>query len=246
MSFGIRSAPGLLQLDQRAPLVIEIATNVAEVNILTLAAAAGYRVATQRTGIIVNVADGVTVSGSSTHAMRTGALGADSDLTININGNGVISGFTGGTGGSNSPGGVGGDALYVETVTGGNAEIVLNVAGSATCGGGKGGGGGGGARGRKRESYDDKNSRCEGANVFGSAGNDGAAGANLGLGGSQGNAGNHSNNPASGNNCGGGANANDGTAPGAGGAGGAAGFAVRKNSRTVTVNSNGTVAGTAG
>ena len=67
-------------------LVLDITSNASEQNILTLATAAGYNAATDSTPIIVNIASGVTISGSTTHALRTGALNANSNLTINISG----------------------------------------------------------------------------------------------------------------------------------------------------------------
>ena len=142
-------------------IVLDVSANVAEYNILTAATAVGYNAATNSTSIIVNVASGVTVSGSSTHAMRTGALNADTSLTINITGS--VSGYTGANGGTGAAG-----ALGASGASGGNGSY---GGGSASC------------------------------NV---------------------------------------------ASPGSGRAGGAAGYALRKNSRTVTVNNSGTVAGTVG
>ena len=107
-------------------LVLDISSNVTEYNILTAATAAGYNAATDVRPIVVNVASGVTVSGSSTHAMRTGALNANSDLTINISGS--VDGYTGANGGLVAQAGsAGGDALFFETATGGTGTYIVNV-----------------------------------------------------------------------------------------------------------------------
>lgn len=128
-----------------AALVLDITSNASEQNILTLATAAGYTAATDTTPIIVNIASGVTISGSTTHALRTGALNANSDLTINISGS--VDGYTGANGGLVAvPGSVGGDALFFETATGGTGTYIVNVLSGANLRGGGGGGGGGGQR----------------------------------------------------------------------------------------------------
>ena len=129
-------------------LVLDITSNAAEQNILTLATAAGYNAATDDRAIIVNIASGVTISGSSTHALRTGALNADSDLTINISGS--VDGYTGADGGLVAQvGSVGGDALYWETLTGGSGTYIVNVLSGGNLRSGGGGGGGGGQRGAR-------------------------------------------------------------------------------------------------
>ena len=212
-------------------LVLDISSNVTEYNILTAATAAGYNAATDVRPIVVNVASGVTVSGSSTHAMRTGALNANSDLTINISGS--VDGYTGANGGLVAQAGsAGGDALFFETATGGTGTYIVNVLSGANLLGGGGGAGGGGQRGGAY-AYDGKN--CTGAILYGSYGSTGTPGG-FGINGTQGGTGTY----------------NAGSAPacgpqavGAGGAPGAAGFALRKNSRTVTLNNSGTVAGSA-
>lgn len=210
-------------------LVLDITSNASEQNILTLATAAGYNAATDSTPIIVNVASGVTISGSSTHALRTGALNADSDLTINISGS--VDGYTGANGGLVAvPGSVGGDALFFETLTGGTGTYIVNVLSGANLRGGGGGGGGGGQRGSRYE-FAGK-SECFGSIFYGSYGSTGAAGG-FGQAGSQGGTGTF----------GGGYVGCEITYPGAGGAGGAAGFAARYNGRSVTLNNSGTVAG---
>ena len=210
-------------------LVLDITSNASEQNILTLATAAGYNAATDDRAIIVNIASGVTISGSSTHALRTGALNADSDLTINISGS--VDGYTGANG---SPvaeaGSAGGDALFFETSTGGTGTYIVNVLSGGSLRGGGGGGGGGGQRGSRYESAG--KSECGGSIFYGSYGSTGAAGG-FGQAGSQGGTGTF----------GGGAIGCEITYPGAGGAGGAAGFAARYNGRSVTLNNSGTVAG---
>ena len=211
-------------------LVLDITSNAAEQNILTLATAAGYNAATDDRAIIVNIASGVTISGSSTHALRTGALNADSDLTINISGS--VDGYTGADGGLVAQvGSVGGDALYWETLTGGTGTYIVNVLSGANLRSGGGGGGGGGQRGVS-QNFDGK--YCSGPFLYGSYGATGAAGG-FGQAGSQGGTGTF----------GGGSPSCRNQFPDAGGAGGAAGFALRKNSRTVTLNNSGTVAGSA-
>jgi len=216
-----------------AAIVLDITSSASEQNILTLATAAGYNASTDSTPIIVNIASGVTISGSSTHALRTGALNADSDLTINISGS--VDGYTGANGGLVAvPGSAGGDALFFETLTGGSGTYIVSVLSGGSLRGGGGGGGGGGQRGIRGSSYDSKY-QCQFATpVYGSYGSSGAAGG-FGQAGSQGGSGSY----------GGGTNSCPIQSPGAGGAGGAAGFALRKNSRTVTLNNSGTVAGSA-
>lgn len=212
-------------------LVLDITSNASEQNILTLATAAGYNAATDNRAIIVNIASGVTISGSSTHALRTGALNANSDLTINISGS--VDGYTGANGGIAQAGSAGGDALFFETLTGGTGTYIVNVLSGANLRGGGGGGGGGGQRGGRNYYWDSKQG-CQGVIVYGSYGSTGAAGG-FGQAGSSGGSGTF-----------GGGSANCTVqSPGAGGAGGAAGFALRKNSRTVTLNNSGTVAGSA-
>jgi len=214
-----------------AAIVLDITSSASEQNILTLATAAGYTAATDTTPIIVNIASGVTISGSSTHALRTGALNANSDLTINITGS--VDGFTGANGGLVAQAGsAGGDALFFETLTGGSGTYIVNVLSGGNLRGGGGGGGGGGQRGGRFD-YVDKGG-CSGTVRYGSYGSTGAAGG-FGQAGSTGGTGTF----------GAGIIGCEYQNPGAGGAGGAAGFALRKNSRTVTVNNSGTVAGSA-
>jgi len=210
-------------------ITLDITSNAVEQNILTLATAAGYDSSTDDTAIIVNIASGVTVSGSTTHALRTGALNADSDLTINISGS--VDGYTGANGGLVAQAGsAGGDALFFETLTGGTGIYTVNVLAGGSLRSGGGGGGGGGQRG-SRYQYADKGG-CTGNIFYGSYGSQGAAGG-PGQAGSNGGSGSF----------GGGLIGCEITNPGAGGAGGAAGFAARFSGRSVTVNNSGTVAG---
>ena len=212
-------------------LVLDISSNVTEYNILTAATAAGYNAATDVRPIVVNVASGVTVSGSTTHALRTGVLNAATSLTININGS--VDGYTGANGGVVAvPGSVGGDAIYWET----SGASVVNVASGANLRSGGGGGGGGGQRGSRYAEFESKYG-CYGPLVYGSYGSTGAAGG-FGIAGSTGGSGSYPSSPPR-PFC-------NVQAPGAGGAGGAAGFAIRENSNTITVNNSGTIPGTIG
>ena len=221
-----------------AAIVLDITSNTSDYNILTAATAAGYNAASDTTPIIVNVAAGVTVNGSSTYAMRTGALNADSDLTINVAATASVEGYTGATGGYDSiPGSPGGDAIYWETATGGSGAY--SVVNSGTVGGGGGGGGGGGQMGRALTAYSEPKSGiyCGGPILTGSNGSPGAAGG-LGQAGAAGTAGAFYPPAVQFTQC-------YTQYPGAGGAGGAAGFAVRKNGRTVSTTGGGSYLGSA-
>lgn len=213
-------------------IVIDITSNTFEQNILTLAEAKGYVAATSTSKIIVNIASGVTVLGLTTYSLRTGALNADSDVVININGN--IDGYTGTSGGLIAvPGSAGGDAIYWETNTGGSGSYSVNVASGASVRSGGGGGGGGGNRGALFQ-FAGKYG-CDGSIIYGSYGSTGAAGG-FGEDGTQGSSGTY----------GAGEISCVFQPIGAGGAGGAAGYALRKNGRTITVNNSGTILGTVG
>jgi hypothetical protein len=232
MSFGYQVLGFGSSAASRA-LILDITSNAAQVNILTLAQAEGYDESSDSTPIIVNVASGVTISASSSYAMRTGALNANSDLTINVFG--TITGYNGadGThpGNPGGNGGAGGDAIYFETATGGSAT--LKVVNSGLIQGGKGGRGGGGTRGsRHGYGFDNTNKQfqCNPDNnpgiFYGSNGAQGAAASDFGQAGGNGSAGSF----------GGGSTSCVIASPGSGGSGGAGGFAVRKNSRTVTTS----------
>lgn len=212
---------------------LNITANTSDYNILTQATALGYNNSIA-SDIIVNVASGVTVSGSSTHAMRTGGLNKDTNLTINITGS--VDGYTGANGATNTVGAVGGDAVYWDTLVDGTGVYIINLTGNLRGGGG--GGGGGGNAGVQSTLYTDgKGFQYCAAPVYnGYVGATGDAGA-FGEAGSGGANGGYS----------GGSNFCTTISSGSGRAGGAAGFALRKNNRTITLNNDGgTIAGTVG
>lgn len=221
-------------------------------NILTAATAAGF---TNGSGDNIVVNCNGLITGSP--AMRTGAING-SNITVNILSGGRIDGDTGSTGTSKTcatsgscvsndngtAGGAGGDAIYWETS--GSATNTVNVNSGGSLRGGGGGGGGGGAAARQNGSFIDKGSEtCQGNTRCGVNGSAGSAGA-FGAAGSAGTDGVHPTSsqwpgesfPTECRTSGFGY-----CAPGTGGAGGAAGFALRKNSRSVTLNNSGTVAG---
>ena len=242
MSFGY-AVLGFGSLGGSRDITINITSNASDQSILTLANALGYNAATDTTKITVNVASGVTLSGSSASAfaLRTGSLNVGSVLEINVSGN--LCGFTGangsagGNGAAGSAGGAGGAALNLDyNPSGGSITVTVNSGG--VVGGGSGGGGGGGGGGRRRLGEVDKggNLQCNGTiQAFGSAGSAGSAGtacrAAAGASGSTGNYG-------AGNS---GCNV---TSPGAGGAGGAAGAAIAEAvTVTYTLTNSGNVYG---
>ena len=238
MSFGYNILGfGSLGGSRTSPLTLNITSNASEYNILTAANAAGYD-APSGQPIIVNVASGVTVSGSSSHAMRTGAINAASPLTINVTGS--IDGYTGANGSAGRPGAngsAGGDAIYWESSTPYTGTGIVNILSGGKVRGG-GGGGGGGGLGQVKDGYVPEVGKdpatCDGPDITGSTGSTGSAGG-FGAAGSSGSSGGSTTGPCS-----------VVTAAASGGSGGAAGFAVRKNSRTVTVNNSGTMNGSAG
>ena len=238
MSFGYNILGfGSLGGSRVSPLTLNITSNTSEYNILSAANAAGYD-APSGQPIIVNVASGVTVSGSSSYAMRTGAINAASPLTINVTGS--IDGYTGANGSAGRPGAngsAGGDAIYWESSTPYTGTGIVNILSGGKVRGG-GGGGGGGGLGQVRDGYvpavGKDPATCDGPDITGSTGSTGSAGG-FGAAGSSGSSGGSTTGPCS-----------VVTAAASGGSGGAAGFAVRKNSRTVTVNNSGTMNGSAG
>ena len=238
MSFGYNVLGfGSLGGSRTSPLTLNITSNASEYNILTAANAAGYD-APSGQPIIVNVASGVTVSGSSSYAMRTGAINAASPLTINVTGS--IDGYTGANGSAGRPGtngSAGGDAIYWESSTPYTGTGIVNILSGGKVRGG-GGGGGGGGLGQVKDGYvpavGKDPATCDGPDITGSTGSTGSAGG-FGAAGSSGSSGGSTTGPCS-----------VVTAAASGGSGGAAGFAVRKNSRTVTVNNSGTMNGSAG
>lgn len=236
-------------------LTLDITSNTSDVNILTLATAAGYNASTDTTAIIVNVASGVAITATSGNpAMRTGALNAASNLTINIASSATVCGFDGAqgstpaqsTGNAGGAGGNGTDAILFEITSGTGTYEVVND--GTHVGGGSGGGGGGGAGGhagaRTTLSCDDKGGcSCGHPNQYGSHGAQGSAGSNgascRAQNGSAGTAGGNGSYPG-GNSCPIAVTATNG---GAGGAGGTAGKAVNKGGLTVTTSGSGTYYG---
>ena len=218
----------------QATIVLTISSNVSEYNILTQAQSAGYNAATDTAAIIVNVNAGVTVSASSAPAMRTGALNAASNLTINVASGAAITGFTGANGGTNAAGSAGGDGILFE-ITSGSATYLVDNDGTVSAGGGGGGGGGNaGARGTGQNDGKGGVSCNNGQNTFGSAGSAGSAG--VAQPGSAGSAGTYPSGAS--------ASCPITVAAGAGAAGGAAGKAVNFGGLTVsTTGSSGTFNG---
>jgi hypothetical protein len=210
----------------QAAIILTISSNASNQNILTLATAAGYTAGTDTTPIIVNINSGVTVSGSGTYALRTGVLNASSSLTINISGS--VDGFFGANGGVPAgSGAAGGDALYWET----SGTSVVNVLSGGSLRGGGGGGGGGGQLGIRYNDWDGK--ECLAPMHYGAYGATGST--SFGANGGSGGTGTYS----------GGEPGCESQLVGGGGGGGTAGYALRKNSKTVTLNNSGTVAGSA-
>jgi len=211
-----------------ATIVLAITSNTSHVNILTLATAAGYNAASDTTPIIVNVSAGI--SGSSAPALRTGALNAASNLTINIASGASIEGFAGAVGGTGAAGGTGGDGILFEITSGTGTYLVDND--GTTSGGGGGGGGGGSAGASWITYYDGKGDVCAYPPIYGSNGSNGATGA-LGAPGAAGAVGGY---PATA--------CNITVTRGLGGAGGAAGKAVNFGGLSVsTAGSAGTFNG---
>ena len=220
-------------------LVLNVTSNTTDVNILTLATAAGYNASTDTTPIVLNITSGVDVVGSSGDpGIITGALNAASDVTINVASGASVCGFdgsqgsNGGTGSNGSAGGNGTDAIKFNISSGTGTYSVVN---NGTIGGGSGGGGGGGGPGQRRTQYSDKlGPYCDVPVYGGSTGSAGANGTSCRA--QNGNAG------SSGSYGGGSASCNV-TTPGSGGAGGTAGKAVEKGGLTVTVTNNGSLYG---
>ena len=223
-----------------AATVLTIATNATEYNILTQAVAAGFNNSVG--GVIqVTVNSGVTVNASTTHAMQTGALHASTTLTITNNG--IIQGYDGAAGTTQSSpgvaggaGGTPGQAIEVNVASG--ATVTVTNASGATIQSGRGGPGGGGGPGKGgyRDDPEGKGESC----YYYVTGSSGAAGAQAAYGsaGNAGAAGSHHATYDAG--CGlSGAGAN----PGAGGAASAAAKAIHYGGHSVTLNNSGTVNG---
>ena len=224
-----------------AATVLTIATNATEYNILTQAVAAGFNNSVG--GVIqVTVNSGVTVGASTTHAMQTGALHASTTLTITNNG--IIQGYDGAAGTTQSSpgvaggsGGTPGQAIEVNVASG--ASVTVTNASGATIQSGRGGPGGGGGPGKGgyRDDPEGKGEAC----YYYVTGSSGAAGAQAAYG-AVGNAGaagsHHATYDAA--QCG---LSGAGTNPGAGGAGSAAAKAINYGSHSVTLNNSGTING---
>ena len=116
-------------------LVID--ADVQDYNVLTEATALGYdNDAGTNFTIRVTIDSGinVTASASGGTAFTTGALNANTTLTIINNGN--IEGANGAAGGAGATGGSGGKGIYFNTVTGGSATHSIENNGTVSGGGG--------------------------------------------------------------------------------------------------------------
>ena len=230
-------------------ITLDITSNTSNVNILSLATAAGYDASSDTTAIILNIASGVAITASGGPAIRTGALNAGSDLTINIASSATVcgeDGTQGSNGGINTAGGNGSDgtdAILFE-ISSGTGTYAVNNNGThvgAGSGGGGGAGGGGSAGCQSFTQFDGKNYFC-GGSTCGSNGSSGTAGtsgascrAQDGTDGTSGSGGTYP-----GTGCPVTSGAGSG---GAGGSGGTAGKAVNKGGLTVTTSGSGTYYG---
>ena len=225
--------------------VVTIAlTTESDVSILTKAVAAGYDNSKKGT-IAVTLASGqnLTASSISNYALRTGALNAETALTISITGSvcgkdgtnrtGSASAGVNGTAGGNA-----GNALHLEYQPSGSGSISVTVNSGGVIGGGSGGAGqGGGAGQRRNESCDGKgNCSCTGSPITGSGG--GAGSARTGCRALAGNAGGSG-------SYGGGSSGCHVTSPGSGGSGGSAGAAISESTSGIvySLTNNGNVYG---
>jgi hypothetical protein len=198
-------------------------SNAENINLRTLLDAAGFNndVPTRITYTLnasINVTSAAS-TGTATPAWQTGTIGSIHTVSIYINGAVKGYGGAGGAGGVATGGLSGGDGAA--GATGGTSmSFACNATLVVNSGGsvlaGGGGGGGGGGATCTEDSEDFT------AN--------GGAGGNGGAHGASGSAG---------------ADGVQGTT-GSGGAGGSTGYAVAKNSNTVTVTDNGTISGTQG
>jgi hypothetical protein len=200
-----------------AGITLTYSANATNVNLLTDAVAAGFN-ATAGGTLFVVINSGITLAGSGTHAITSGVFPANSLVTITNNG--TVSGFTGASGSGGNQGSGGGDAFYANFTTSGSTWSIVN---NGTWGGGGGGGGSGASRstlyvGKIGDTYCDVPVNIGSAGEAGGLGATGATGSNGS--GSQFCVNYHA------------------------GAGGAAGYAVRKNSRTISTT--GTFLGTVG
>ena len=225
------------------------ASNAENINLRTLLDAAGFNndVPTRIT-YTLNASVDVTSAastGTATPAWQTGTIGSIHTVSIYINGAVKGYGGAGGAGGIATGGLSGGDGAA--GATGGtsmsfacNATLVVNSGGSLLAGGGGGGGGGGATCTEDGEDF---------------TANGGAGGLGAGTAGAaSGASGGDENCATAGDGGAGGAHGASGSAgadgvqgtTGSGGAGGSTGYAVAKNSNTVTTTNNGTITGTQG
>ena len=232
--------------------IINISSNTTNVNILTLAQAAGYDENTDTTAIIVNILSSVAVTATSGNpAIRTGALNNNSDLTINVASGASVTGVTGSqgangssAGSAGSAGGVGGQGIFfhADLSSGSGAYLIDN---DGTVSGGRGGGGGfgkGGLGGTRRTVVaGGKDYSCNLPLVYGASGADGTAGSAGGLGaaGNAGTAGATGSNPSV-VDC---PLVGAAQGGGAGGLGAAGGSSVVKQGATVSTSGSGTFNG---
>ena len=206
-------------------LNIIISADVEDYNVLTAATAAGYDNSTGNDTVItltINSGVNVTASGQGLTALTTGALNANTTLTIINNGN--IQGSNGASGGNGANGSSGGKGIFFNTLTGGSATHSIDNTNGTISGGGGGGGGPGGRTGRED---DDGSPVCGGTRYYGSTGSVGGLGAAGSGGGLPGTPPSH-------------ASCTISPSPGSGGAGG---NSIDKNGRTVSTSPAGTYNG---
>ena len=226
------------------------ASHAENINLRTLLDAAGFNndVPTRITYTLnasINVTSAAS-TGTATPAWQTGTIGSIHTVTVYINGAVKGYGGAGGAGGvgvhggSGQPGAVGatgGTAMSFAC----DATLVVNSGGSVLAGGGGGGGGGGSVCDSGSEYID----------ATGGTGGLGAGTASAGSGSSGGEdgcavAGDGGAGGAHGASGSAGSDASGSGSNGSGGAGGSTGYAVAKNSNTVTTTNNGTISGTQG
>ena len=206
-------------------LNIIISADVEDYNVLTAATAAGYDNSTGNDTVItltINSGVNVTATGQGLTALTTGALNANTTLTIINNGN--IQGSNGASGGNGANGSSGGKGIFFNTLTGGSATHSIDNTNGTISGGGGGGGGPGGRTGRED---DDGSPVCGGTRYYGSTGSVGGLGAAGSGGGLPGTPPSH-------------ASCTISPSPGSGGAGG---NSIDKNGRTVSTSPAGTYNG---
>lgn len=219
-------------------------TTEADVSLLTKAVAAGYD-NTKAGTVTVTLASGqsLTASTVSTFALRTGALNAETALTLIITGSvcgkdGTNQTGAASTGSNGTAGGNAGNAVHLEFQPSGSGSIAITVNSGGVIGGGSGGAGQGGGAGQRKTRYSDSKSGdyCDVPTHTGSGGSAGAA--QTGCRALAGNAG-------SSGSYGGGSSLCNVTNPGSGGAAGSAGAAISESISGVvySLTNNGNVYG---